>query len=463
MKKVTTILMSCVFVFGAYTSVHSQTANNKVVAGLSATFVDYKGMASGKLFSIGNQNPGARLGAGFYLNDWVNLGVNSAIVPRASFPKGDGSYESQMLFDVNTGVALKFNNNVILNEEAVVAPYIFTGLGYTSSEGKNGAYLPGALGLNVRLGANTRLFVESMYRVKLGRTIQPMSNTIGFAFTLPSNKPAKNKMVENEAPAKPAPKPIITNNPSNGKVAQAPTAKKPQTAAGATPKPTIVSTPTQSALTPVEESIAKNSKPQPSDPFHTDKADNDGDGIPNLYDGCPDAFGAIEEGGCPVRERIGEAMTAKTVYDEEVAMPQTAPERDVLVSPLQRHEVATTSTVKEEVASDDLNRLRVIEKNLKFKPESDILLPSSQPYMDELVQILLKYPGYKLVVDGHYDDNPSEVNNKFFSVKRAFKVKSLLVATQKLPLVRIDPDGYGSELTPTGEDSRIVLHLEKLK
>lgn len=517
----------------------AQTADNKVLTGVSVTFMDYKGIVNKQFFNPRNFNPGVRINANMYMNAWMNYTLGASFIPRASYPQVDGTFNPQLLIDVNTGFQLKANNGKIMDENAVVAPYIYTGLGYSTSEGKSGMYLPGALGVRFRLGNHVSLNIESMYRVKFNSTIQPMSHTIGFNFVLPSQKPPIETASRGN---KTTPKPVITTKPK--KEVEAPKEEVVENK----PKKT---TPTIPPVNTVKkEEVAEN---EPIEEKRTD--DQDGDGVLDRFDACPDVAGPIEEGGCPEREKIAAAETVPNedvtffpdadndgVEDrfdpcphvfgkkEEGGCPERykigkASEENSARNPMPSELVDTKTPVKpreipsaimpreiseagaeaetpavtnenpvaetpvaespelseqdsemptlpqndqveenqQAVSIYDMSRLKIIAMNMIYKPGTDALIPETETYIQELKDLLAKYPKYKLVIRGYYNAGREEDDNKVMSVKRAFQVKRQLILTKGMPPVRMNPNGFGSQETTTKNESRIELELIPMK
>ncbi len=541
--------------------VKAQTSDNKVLTGLSVTFMDYKGMVNKQFFNPRNFNPGVRINANMYMNGWLNYTLGASFVPRASYPQVDGTFNPQLLIDVNTGFQLKSNNGKIMDENAVFAPYIYTGLGYSTSEGKSGMYMPAALGIRFRLGNNVSLNMESMYRVKFSSTIQPMSHTIGFNFILPSQKPpvevaSRGNTKPKSAPTKPGP--VITT-----KQQQQQDNTPPAVAATNTkPAEEVITEPNDDELVPVGASKEEVAETEP--PVEKKANDQDGDGVEDRFDACPYLAGPIAEGGCPERERIAVAKEEATLtspdtdgdgvedafdpcpnipgrkekggcpdrYEigkaaEEYSANQTVPvslgakqlvedkkedlvetepteivdntvsAREAAETPVTEAVVETPvaeavveAPVKEEVSETpgeqgvddvtapqtdqqeealqaidiyDMSRLKIIAMNMIYKPGTDALMPDSESYIQELKDLLVKYPKYKLVIHAHYSGGREEDDNKIMSVKRAFQIKRQLILTKGMPPVRMNPDGYGSDGTTTKNESRVELELVPMK
>lgn len=495
-------------------SLFAQTRENKVITGIEATFFDYKGVLSKQLFTPSNFNPGLRLSANIYLNRLLNASVTSSFVPKASYPQGFGGFSPQLLMDFNAGLQLKGNNGWIMNEEARFSPYIYSGIGFNTTEGINKFYLPVAAGLRVRLSNTLALNLESMYRQSFDDGIQPRSHTIGFFFLLPTNKPkpAKVQPLADKNNAK-APvkshsddeKPVIV---AKNKIEPLPKTNKQVEETDAQPTPIIRKT--QPVAEPPVVASAKEVVDSDGDGIEDDKdgcpadygsvqdggcpehlkiktkpttkpkatplvpqkdpvlyaentnsrRDTDGDGIWDSVDGCPLDYGKVEDGGCPERYRVGKAvdkvidrkddiMTAKV--PQEKPMPNTTDKRSI-GSPLAPNPSASLSM-------NDLERLDVIAKQIKFFPGTDSIMSQSLPYIAELSAILERNPNLKLQVHGYYGFAKNEDSNKVLSVSRAHKVKSLLLIDHDQRYMRVSTNGFGS-LNTAGVKDKAYLELK---
>lgn len=79
--------------------------------------------------------------------------------------------------------------------------------------------------------------------------------------------------------------------------------------------------------------------------------------------------------------------------------------------------------------------------NLQFETGKSIILDSSKPYLDELVNVL-KETNWTLTLIGHTDNVGSDADNLVLSKKRADAVKTYLVS-KGISDVRINTIGKG--------------------
>ncbi len=119
--------------------------------------------------------------------------------------------------------------------------------------------------------------------------------------------------------------------------------------------------------------------------------DTDGDGIPDLWDNCPEERGKLENGGCPVREKISANFDQMINY---------------------------------EVGKADLKA-------------------STYPHLDKLYNLLVENPTYWVTIDGHTDNSGTDAINDPLSQARVDNVKTYLIE-KGIEASRIIARGHGS-------------------
>jgi outer membrane protein OmpA-like peptidoglycan-associated protein len=497
-------LLLFVFTMAQLSIIQAQTPDNKIITGVEATFVDYKGVVNNEVFKPGNFNPGLRLTANIYLNKWMNYAVTSSFIPKASYPQPfNTGFLPQLLMDFNTGVQVKVNNGVLFREEARFAPYLYTGIGFNTTEGQNGFYAPIALGMRLRLTHTMSLNFETMYRQKFGGAIQPRSHSLGFVFVLPTNKPktqpiatkndknakantAKNKEGLANSEPKEQKVAVISSKPSShdgdpkpAKITPTPVEKKAVVATSVKPKTTITikdrdkdgiaddkdGCPDEYGA--VEQggcpTIAKVDKSKLTDVEQAGDKDTDGDGILDRLDGCPSEPGLQKDGGCPLRYAVAQSIDARIDRSDILTSKSSDVMEEKVANPTFNTPLPSSKRERgdlTEVKAKDLDRLAIIAKSLQFVAGSDSLMPSSKPLIAELNAILAKYPQHRLEVSGFYGTAKDEESNQVMSVLRAHKIKSLLLLTQEQKYNRLKTNGYGSTNTAAGvEKNRLEMKL----
>jgi len=163
-------------------------------------------------------------------------------------------------------------------------------------------------------------------------------------------------------------------------------------------------------------------------------ADSDGDGIHNGIDKCPDLAGVRINDGCPA-DSDGDG-----VYDEE----DRCPNRPGLAADKGCPKIKLDAT--EELI------LSTAVQSVKFETGSSVLKPSSIASLNKLVEMMKKYPAYKLKISGHTDNQGDPQKNLALSRDRAQAAKDYLVS-KNIKSSRIIAKGFGSRVPVDTNDT----------
>jgi len=137
--------------------------------------------------------------------------------------------------------------------------------------------------------------------------------------------------------------------------------------------------------------------------------DTDGDGLLDKNDECPNLKGPKENKGCPYKDSDGDGL-----LDKDDDCPMTPGPKENKGCPVIEKEVV-------EVIKTAFN-------NLEFATAKDIILDPSKPALDELAEVLMKKPLWKLEISGHTDNVGDDNANLVLSKKRAESLKNYLVS-----------------------------------
>jgi OOP family OmpA-OmpF porin len=149
--------------------------------------------------------------------------------------------------------------------------------------------------------------------------------------------------------------------------------------------------------------------------------DNDKDGLVNEEDRCPDMAGIMAFNGCPDTDGDG-------VSDAEDRCPQV------------KGTIANKGCA--EIAREDIVRINVIASKIYFETNSDKLKLISNSQLDDLAQILKRYEGVNLTIEGHTDSDGDDAYNQSLSQKRTNSVKNYLIS-KGVSEDRLTAIGYG--------------------
>ncbi|MFZ4545453.1 MAG: DUF6089 family protein [Saprospiraceae bacterium] len=125
--------------------------------------------------------------------------------------------------------------------------------------------------------------------------------------------------------------------------------------------------------------------------------DSDGDGVEDSKDKCPSVAGTIDNNGCP------------------------------------------------EIKMEDKKILEDALYGVKFETGSNVIKPVSYLILNKVVEVMMKYPEYKLTIAGHTDNTGSATSNQTLSENRAVSCSNYL-ASKGVAATRMTQVGYGSTL-----------------
>ncbi|MEE3145792.1 MAG: DUF5723 family protein [Bacteroidota bacterium] len=136
--------------------------------------------------------------------------------------------------------------------------------------------------------------------------------------------------------------------------------------------------------------------------------DTDEDGLLDKDDDCPTIPGPKENNGCPYLDTDEDGL-----LDKDDECPNTP-------GPIENN---GCPVIEEEV----VEVLQTAFDNLEFRTAKDIILNESKPSLEELSNVLIERPTWKLEISGHTDNVGNEDKNMVLSKKRAESVKRFLV------------------------------------
>lgn len=175
-------------------------------------------------------------------------------------------------------------------------------------------------------------------------------------------------------------------------------------------------------------------------------ADSDGDGVADDQDDCPDEAGPASTRGCP--DADGDGVADKNDKCPELAGSfEGCPDTDgdglhdgVDACPQQ----AGTAENKgcPELKKEEREVLNLAMRAVQFETGKATLKPESNQVLDQIVQIMERYPGYKLRISGHTDNVGEEQSNQLLSEERAKACYQYLIAKGVEP-GRVSHQGFG--------------------
>jgi len=149
--------------------------------------------------------------------------------------------------------------------------------------------------------------------------------------------------------------------------------------------------------------------------------DTDGDGIEDSVDKCPSIAGVSAFNGCPDTDKDG-------VEDSKDKCPMTAGPISNMGCPV--------------IEAADREVLTFAMKAVQFQLGKATLTTDSYSVLNQIVNIMNKYPDYKLSIDGHTDNTGTAEVNRKLSENRAKACYDYL-ASKGIPTKRMAYQGFG--------------------
>lgn len=153
--------------------------------------------------------------------------------------------------------------------------------------------------------------------------------------------------------------------------------------------------------------------------------DADRDGITDAKDACPNEPGTAEHKGCPDTDDDG-------IADNEDDCPNNPGTRrfngcpdtdgDGIADPNDKCPTLAGLAANDgcpEIKAEDKAVLDLAMKNVQFETNSANLLKSSRAILDQIAEIIQRYPGFKLTIDGYTDNVGNDFANQQLSERRA--------------------------------------------
>lgn len=191
--------------------------------------------------------------------------------------------------------------------------------------------------------------------------------------------------------------------------------------------------------------------------------DRDCDGVPDIYDKCPDVPGAVFNDGCPLdpppADRDGDGVP--DIYDKCPDEPGPIfNDGCPLQGPQQPFPPPVTHGCPYAGGDDDWHRVQLeVKESLKFDFDRFVIKPESYPALNHLVAFLKRYPVSHFYMVGHTDDVGTDAYNMWLSAARVYAVKDFLVKAGINP-DRVSVDARGKREPLVSVEGKSGAELE---
>ncbi len=449
-------MKKCLLVFGMIlglqlVSLQAQTDQKVNMFGVKHAFVNYQYPYTGLPFSIGDYNRGIELDYLHSFGPFVNVAVPLKLY-RASLPTGPKSAApGHFVSSLDALLQLKY-----FSESSPFSPYAFGGAGIAFEDlsfSKNSINFPVGMGLNFRLSEHVFLNLQTEYRfAKSSLFRRSLQHGLGLLFVFkPATPPPPPDLdgdgivdAEDKCPIEPGP--AITGGCPD---------KDGDGIADSEDLCPEVSGPAEFMGCPdsdgdgiVDVHDECPNEPGPESNKGCPLPDSDGDGIVDAEDACPQQAGLAKFNGCPDTDGDG-------IQDKEDACPQQAglakfngcPDTDGDGLQDKEDKCPTTAGPASnhgcpEVAQEDKETLEFAIQAVEFETASANLKSVSLPILDQIADIMQRYPDYHLRIGGHTDSVGSAESNQKLSEARAKSCFDYLVS-KGISADRMSYQGFG--------------------
>lgn len=409
----------------------AQNETHKWGFGMQISAVDFSGPISKSYFDFDEHHGVARLFASRYLNASFDLTLDMTVgkvwAPTINnYP--DAVTEPALerhFYGWNALVEYKFNNGYIFKEDAIVAPYIFTGAGmswlvdYPFESHAVNAHIPFGLGLDIRATDWLTFNVQSSYQLSLDNHFDYTQHSAGItlnfgkAATRKVDKEKDKEAVDSDEDGVPD---LIDECPfaagtsdffgcpdSDGDGLGDSRDECPQLAG------------------------SKMNKGCPS-------MDSDEDGVPDDKDNCPDAAGEARYAGCPDSDGDGIIDKYDNCPEEKgVASNNGCPKDDEDTAPGDGQtttlpgQTTSTSPFGDQTGGTD-TPVPPAEDSYKvfFATGSDFLDANQKKVIEDVAEQMEANPNWTLKINGYADARGDEANNMTLSLERGVAVWEIL-------------------------------------
>lgn len=183
-------------------------------------------------------------------------------------------------------------------------------------------------------------------------------------------------------------------------------------------------------------------------PEDTKELDSDGDGIPDHLDDCPYDKGPKETNGCPDRDGDGIPDHLDKCPDKPgLKIYEGCPDTDGDGIPDHLDDCPNTpGTVANrgcpEIDKEDKKTLDIAMQAVQFQVGSSVLKTESYVVLDQITDIMQRYPDFNMHISGHTDNTGNSVSNQTLSERRAKACYDYLLS-KGISASRMTSTGYG--------------------
>ncbi len=398
----------------------------KNALGIRATFLNYQYPITNNWlnddFTVGAEIEYVR-----HLNNALNLSLPLKLA-KSELPLDEmGNTNDATTISLDALLQLK-----LFKEPNFIFPYIYGGIGATNEEFDNFSFAaPAGVGLNFRLATHTYLSFKGEYRFGFDDLRDNIQLGGGLLILLgEGNQPPQQKEPEikdRDGDSVPDDQDLCPDVPGLPQLNGCPDSDGDGVPDGEDECPDVPGLPQLKGCPDRDgDGIADKDDACPDEPGLAANngcpiLDSDGDGVPDEQDRCPNDFGLASLGGCPDSDGDG-------IADIDDRCPNTPGPASNRGCP--------------EVEEEDKETLEFAMRAVQFETARSTLKPESFEVLNQIVDIMRRYPDYKMRINGHTDSVGSATSNQELSERRAKACYDYLIA-KGISSDRINYQGFG--------------------
>jgi outer membrane protein OmpA-like peptidoglycan-associated protein len=462
--------MSIIFLIIMFSgSIYAQSPDFGTGITFKKLFLDYQSQNGGDIIAFKDYRHGFEIGVFTRITDGLNIYIPGKFgVVQDSIDK---TYRTLMGGDA----LLQYH---FLNNGGYIIPYLQTGVGFTRFyNGDNDFQIPIGLGLNFRATDRIYVNVQSEYRVSLNLEKNSLNHALGFIYTFggprPDKKPVKKldiMLIDSDGDGVPDHLDLCPQEPGLPEFHGCPDSDGDGIPDHLDACPDVPGLPEFNGCPDTDgDGIPDHLDDCPNEPGPAATRgcpDRDGDGIPDHLDDCPDVPGPAATRGCPDRDGDGVPDHLDKCPDKPgPAIWDGCPDSDGDGIPDHLDECPDEpgpvwNKGCPEIESKDVETLDIAMRAVQFDLGKATLKPVSFEILNQIRDILLKYPSYNLVISGHTDNTGSAPFNQKLSEDRARACYDYLITRGVSPR-RLSSVGYGESRPIASNDTEAGRTLNR--
>ncbi len=443
--------------------INAQNKNYDWSIGLAPTILSYSALLEGKLSNPYEYRFGTSVSFSRYLNNNFDLAIEGTRA-QVQYPVNADKriYEDRLLYDANFAIRYKFDNGYILREGFVVGPFLKFGIGGNQVADVDGFnyFLPVGLGLNISLGKNMSLNVQSSVKYDLNNSTSNSYAQHSLGLMVHFGKAGRKRLAATRVREQKRRYARIRKYRANQRLAKYEKAQKrlkKLQRAGLTNRETVaqnveedIQPPTsnepdiEAELAQLEESTARLEEPIIPEPKHSRKE--------SLVDTETELRKMIEQEETYASEPIIPQPPARRTVEENPINVQIGDNKPPIMKPREANDIQpntrladimepiNTSTRPRPVATNTLNlpeeeqaycensvdALTTLGKQVVFDKDRYRVRSKTHKSLKKIIKILNRCEGFSYVIVAHTDKDGDADYNRKLSAKRAEAVKDYL-------------------------------------